>query len=87
MFVVPEVLLSQEVPSDEVSKVPEAPTAIYNPLDVVVVLSEVVVLVVLLLLLLSLFLAQEMTVRLKRDTEKIMSIYLTWFSIGGCGNN
>jgi hypothetical protein len=85
LFVVPEVLLSQEVPSDEVSKVPEAPTAIYNPLDVVVVLSEVVVLVV--LLLLSLFLAQEMTVRLKRDTEKIMSIYLTWFSIGGCGNN
>ena len=85
MFVVPEVLLSQEVPSDEVSKVPEAPTAIYNPLDVVVVLSEVVVLVV--LLLLPLFLAQEMTVRLKRDTEKIMSIYLTWFSIGGCGNN
>ena len=85
MFVVPEVLLSQEVPSDEVSKVPEAPTAIYNPLDVVVVLSEVVVLVV--LLLLSLFLAQEMTVRLKRDTEKIMSIYLTWFSIGGCGYN
>ena len=84
MFVVPEVLLSQEVPSDEVSKVPEAPTAIYNPLDVVVVLSEVVVLVV---LLLPLFLAQEMTVRLKRDTEKIMSIYLTWFSIGGCGNN
>ena len=87
MFVVPEVLLSQEVPSDEVSKVPEAPTAIYNPLDVVVVLSEVVVLVVLLLLLLPLFLAQEMTVRLKRDMEKIMSIYLTWFSIGGCGNN
>ena len=85
MFVVPEVLLSQEVPSDEVSKVPEAPTAIYNPLDVVVVLSEVVVLVV--LLLLPLFLAQEMTVRLKRNTEKIMSIYLTWFTIGGCGNN
>ena len=87
MFVVPEVLEVQVVPSDEVSKVPEAPTAIYNPLDVVVVLSEVVVLVVLLLLLLPLFLAQEMTVRLKRDTEKIMSIYLTWFSIGGCGNN
>jgi hypothetical protein len=85
LFVVPEVLLSQEVPSDEVSKVPEAPTAIYNPLDVVVVLSEVVVLVV--LLLLPLFLAQEMTVRLKRNTEKIMSKYLTWFTIGGCGNN
>jgi hypothetical protein len=30
---------------------------------------------------------QEMTVRLKRNTEKIMSIYLTWFTIGGCGNN
>ena len=84
----PEVLLSQEVPSDEVSKVPEVPTAIYNPLDVVVVLSEVVVLVVLLLLLLlPLFLAQEMPVRLKRNTEKIMSIYLTWFTIGGCGKN
>ena len=82
----PEVLLSQEVPSDEVSKVPEVPTAIYNPLDVVVVLSEVVVLVVLLLLL-PLFLAQEMPVRLKRNTEKIMSIYLTWFTIGNCGKN
>ena len=27
--------------------------------------------------------AQEMTVRLKRNTEKIMSIYLTWFTITG----
>ena len=35
----------------------------------------------------SSFFEQEMTVRLKRNTEKIMSIYLTWFSIGGCGNN
>jgi len=35
----------------------------------------------------SSFFEQEMTVRLKRITEKIMSIYLTWFTIGGCGNN
>ena len=27
--------------------------------------------------------AQEMTVRLKRNTEKITSIYLTWFTITG----
>jgi len=66
LFVVPEVLEVQVVPSDEVSKVPEAPTAINNPLDVV------------LLLLSSLFLAQEMTVRLKsniRITCKIFFIY------------
>ena len=31
----------------------------------------------------SSFLAQEMTVRLKRDKKKIMGIYLTWFSITG----
>ena len=33
----------------------------------------------------SSFFEQEMTVRLKRNTEKIMSIYLTWFTIGGFG--
>ena len=55
LFDVPEVCAVQVVPSDEVSKVPEAPTAINNPLDVV------------LLLLSSLFLAQEMTVRLKSE--------------------
>jgi len=31
----------------------------------------------------SSFFAQEMTVRLKRNTEKITSIYLTWFTITG----
>ena len=31
----------------------------------------------------SLFFAQEMTVRLKRNMKKIMSIYLTWFPITG----
>ena len=35
----------------------------------------------------SSLLLQEMTVRLKRNKEKIISIYLTWFTIGGCGNN
>ena len=64
---VPEVCAVQVVPSDEVSKVPEAPTAINNPLDVV------------LLLLVSLFLAQEMTVRLKTDMRimyKTLFIFL-----------
>ena len=33
----------------------------------------------------SSFFAQEMTVRLKRNMEKIMSICLTWFPISGLG--
>ena len=33
----------------------------------------------------SSFFAQEMTVRLKRNMEKIMSICLTWFPIRGLG--
>ena len=32
-----------------------------------------------------LLLLQEMKVKLKRNTEKIMSICLTWFPIGGLG--
>ena len=35
----------------------------------------------------SSFFAQEMTVRLKRNTEKIMSICLTWFPISGLREN
>jgi len=31
----------------------------------------------------SSFFEQEMTVRLKRNMKKIMSIYLTWFPITG----
>ena len=31
--------------------------------------------------------AQEMTVRLKRNMEKIMSICLTWFPISGLREN
>ena len=34
---------------------------------------------------LSLLLLHEMFVRIKRNTEKIMSICLTWFPIGGLG--
>ena len=45
----PEVLEVQEVPSDEVSKVPDVPTATNETLEVVVLLSS---------------LLQEMTVRL-----------------------
>ena len=33
----------------------------------------------------SLLLLQEMTVKLKRNREKIMSICLTWFPISGLG--
>jgi hypothetical protein len=73
LFEVPEVCAVQFAPSDEVSKVPSAPTATNNPLDVVVVLSVVVLLV---LLLVSLFLAQEMTVRLKNE---IRIMYKTLF--------
>jgi hypothetical protein len=69
--VVPEVLLSHEIPSDEVRIVPALPTATYNGLEVVVVV----------LLSSLLFLAQEMTVRLKRNTEKNMSRCFTLFPI------
>ena len=33
----------------------------------------------------SLLLLQEMIVRLKRNMERMMSIFLTWFPIGGLG--
>ena len=33
----------------------------------------------------SSFFAQEMMVRLKRNMERMMSICLTWFPIGGLG--
>jgi len=53
----------------------------------VVVSSVVVVLSLVVDAPSSLLLLQEMIVRLKRNTEKIMSIYLTWFSIDGFDNN
>jgi hypothetical protein len=66
------------VPSVEVRIVPVSPTATYNPLEVVVVLSVVVEEE----LVISFF-AQEMTVKLKRKRERIMSRCFTWFPIGG----
>jgi hypothetical protein len=70
LFVVPEILLSQVVPSEEVSMIPLSPTVTNNPLELVELGTSS-----------SSLLLQEMTVRLKRNTEKIRSIYLTWFSI------
>jgi len=66
LFVVPEVCAVQHVPSAEVSIVPEAPTAKNETSDEVQVL---------LLLLLSLFLAQEMTMRLIMDIRIICKIF------------
>jgi len=64
--------------SDEVRMIPLSPTATNNPLEVVVVLSVVVEEE----LVISFF-AQEMTVKLKRKRERIMSRCFTWFPIGG----
>ena len=33
------------------------------------------------------FLLQEMTLKLKRNTKKIMSIFFTWITISSCGRN
>ena len=69
---VPEVLLVQEVPSGEVMMVPEFPT----PTNIVE-LSVVVVV--------DLLLLQEMTVKLKRNKERRMSICFTWFPFSELG--
>ena len=74
-FDIPEVLEVHEIPSEEVRMVPSQPTVTNNP--VVVVLSVLVVLDELL------DEVQDMEMKLKRNTEKIMSICLTWFPIGG----
>ena len=74
MIDVPEVLLSQEVPSVEVRMVPDWPTVTNNP--VVVELSVLVVLDELL------DEEQDMEMKLKRNTEKMMSICLTRFPFG-----
>jgi len=55
--------------------IPLSPTVTNNPVELVELVIS------------SSLLLQEMTVRLKRNTEKIMSIYLTWFSIDGFDNN
>ena len=74
-FDVPEVLEVQEVPSDEVRMVPDWPTVTNNP--VVVELSVLVVLDELL------DEEQDMEMKLKRNTEEMMSICFTWFPISG----
>ena len=76
LFVVPEVLEVQVVPlSDEVSMVPELPTATNETLEVVVVgLSVLVVLLSSLL-----FLAHEMTVKLKRDMRIMYKTLFIFF--------
>ena len=56
----PEVLEVQEVPSEEVSKVPDVPTATNETLEVVVLLSS---------------LLQEMTVRLIMVMRIICKIF------------
>jgi hypothetical protein len=75
-FDVPEVLLSQEVPSEEVRMVPESPTVTNNP--VVVVMSV-------LLEPSSLLLLQEIKMELKRRRESMMSMCFTRFPISGLG--
>ena len=69
--VVPEVLLSQEVPSGEVRMVPDSPTVTNNP--VVVELSVFVVLDELL------DEVQDMEMKLKRNRERMMSRCFNWF--------
>ena len=75
LFEVPDVLEVHVDPSDEVRIVPLSPTATNNPLEVLVVV----------LLSSLLFLAQEMTVRLKRNMERMISRFFTWFPIKGFG--
>ena len=67
---VPEVRLSHEVPSEEVRMVPEEPTLTNNPVELVEPSS---------------LLLQEMKVKLKRNTEKMISMCFTWFHINGLG--
>ena len=74
-FDVPEVLEVHEIPSEEVRMVPSQPTVTNNP--VVVVLSVLVVLDELL------DEVQDMEMKLKRNTEKIMSICFIWVPFGG----
>ena len=73
LYVVLEFLLSQEVPSEEVSMIPLSPTVTNNPLVEIVTSSSLP--------------PHEIMVRLKRNTEKIIEIYFTWFSIESFDNN
>ena len=72
-YVVPEVLEVHVVPSEEVRIVPLSPTATNNPLEVVWVV------------LLSSLLLQEMTVKLQRNMERMISRFFTWVPFGSLG--
>ena len=75
--VVPEVLEVQVVPLGEVRMVPISPIVTNNPVEVVVL--SVVVLSVLVVLDELLDEEQDMEMKLKRNKEKIMSRFFTWF--------
>ena len=75
LFVVPEVLVSIVVPSDEVTMVPALPT----PTNATVVLSVLVVLDELL------DEVQDMEMKLKRNIEIMMRVCFTEFPISGLG--
>ena len=79
---IPEVLFSQEVPSDEVRMVPDSPAETYN-LPEVVVLSVVVVVVPEEFELLddSSFSPQEMMVRLKQEIRIMNKTFFIFSSI------
>ena len=68
VFEVPEVLLSQEIPSDEVRMVPLSPTVMKSPVELVKTSS---------------LLLHEMKMELKRNRERMMSECFTWFPISG----
>jgi len=72
---VPEVLSVQDIPSEEVRMVPTSPTVTNNPLELVGAVTS------------SSLSPHEIMVILKRNTEKIIKIYLTWFSILCFDNN
>ena len=73
--------------------VPESPTVTNNPVEVVVLSVVVLSVVVLSVVVLSVLVVldelldeeQDMEMKLKRNKEKIMSRFFTWFPIGGLG--
>ena len=76
-FEVPDVLEVHVVPSEDVRMVPEDPTA--RNRDSVVFVSSVVEPLDVVLLLVSLFLAQEMTVRLIMDMRIMYKTLFIFF--------
>tara|TARA_X000001036_G_scaffold316280_1_gene294697 strand:- start:145 stop:411 length:267 start_codon:yes stop_codon:yes gene_type:complete len=75
LFDVPEVFEVQVIASDEVSRVPEAPTATNNPLELELEEDELSD------SFLSSSLAQEINVRLKSDIRMKYKIFFILFSL------